>query len=621
MIMSATELYADRIRGVLVKAQQGHVASGLRELEGLYEEILHTGHDDLLAELCCSIGQMHCERSDYRRALIWLDRAYSISRAIGHDENLAIATGNMGRVYHVLGDLDQAILWYERSYEIMQRIDTQIGSASVVLNLGMLYEAHGDFPSALERFHRALDQFQELHHELGLAKTFGALGDLYRETGEHAQAMTWYRKALAIYEGQQNEIGQALKYAQIGMSLTELGEYDEAVGSLETALDLAERNDVQREAVIAHRCLADVLQRMGQLDDAFVHATKARLGAQHLDLKPETQYCDRILGLIASDMGDHDEAEQRLRASRELATQMELDKPLFDSSMALYRLLRDDRPVEALAFLEEATEIRERMLGEQKQRRLAMLDMEHQISQERQEYERQVAEQKALQEQQRSLLTNVMPETVADRLIHGESMIADSFTDGSVLFLDLVQFTKMASTISAQHVVHLLNAVFRECDIIIQRHGLTKIKTIGDAYLAVGGVPEPLTDHDRKMAQAALEIQERLANLTIQMPEEYGQLNWDGMINELDLRIGLHCGPITAGIIGEHRIAYDVWGDTVNVAARMEQTSESGRIQLSSTFADRLRNVDGLQLIARGEIEVKGKGLMHTYWLQRAATD
>ncbi len=619
--MSVVDHYSRRIRAIEDRARQGQVAAGLLELQGLYEEILNTGHDDLLAELCCSIGQMHSDRSDYRRALIWLDRAYSISRARGHDENLAVATGNMGRVYHVMGDLDQAIIWYERSYEIMQRIDTQLGSASVVLNLGMLYEARGEFPTALERFHRALDQFMELQHEIGLAKTYGALGDLYRETGEYAQAMTWYRKALEVYERQQNEIAMALKYAQIGMSHTEVEEYEDAIASLERALKLAEENDVLRESVIARRALADVLQRTCCLDEAYIHATKARLGAQHLDLKPEIQHCDRILGLIARDMGDPVEAEQRLRDARALSIRMELDKPRLDATTALYRLLRDDRPVEALAFLEEATDIRERMLGEQKQRRLAMLDMEHQISQERQEYERQVAEQKALQEQQRSLLTNVMPEIVADRLIRGESMIADSFTDGSVLFLDLVQFTKMASTISAQHVVHLLNAVFRECDIIIQRHGLTKIKTIGDAYLAVGGVPEPLADHDRKMAQAALEIQERLANLTIQMPEEYGQLNWDGMINELDLRIGLHCGPITAGIIGEHRIAYDVWGDTVNVAARMEQTSESGRIQVSEAFAERLRLVRGMQLVARGEIDVKGKGLMHTYWLQRAATD
>ncbi len=181
-------------------------------------------------------------------------------------------------------------------------------------------------------------------------------------------------------------------------------------------------------------------------------------------------------------------------------------------------------------------------------------------------------------------------------MIAGES-VTDLYEDVSVLFVDIVNFTRISEQISPQEVISLLKSIFKICEDVAHMYGLTPIKTIGDAYLAVAGVPTPLEDHALRAAQAALTMMERLSHTSV--------------------RIGIHCGPVVAGIVGEERLQYDIWGDTVNIASRMESTGETNRIQVSETFALSLRQHSPFPILtARGNIEIKGKGLMPTYWLR-----
>jgi len=146
-----------------------------------------------------------------------------------------------------------------------------------------------------------------------------------------------------------------------------------------------------------------------------------------------------------------------------------------------------------------------------------------------------------------------------------------------------------------------LSEIFKVCDEVCKQHGLTKIKTIGDSYMAVAGVPEPLNDHATQAARAAISMVRGLKSA-----------------GKPAVRVGLHCGPLVAGIVGEERLQYDVWGDTVNVASRMESTGEPGRIHVSQAFAQALSGREGDGLRERGTLVVKGKGQMKTYWLEGA---
>lgn len=205
------------------------------------------------------------------------------------------------------------------------------------------------------------------------------------------------------------------------------------------------------------------------------------------------------------------------------------------------------------------------------------------------------------QECTEELLLNILPAPIAQRLKLAESTIADSFSDVTVLFADLVNFTEFSAQIPAPKLVKLLNKIFSKFDLLAEKHGLEKIKTIGDAYMVVGGLPTAKPDHAEAIAEMALDMQREIARFK----------GHDG--EPFRLRIGIHTGSVVAGVIGTKKFAYDLWGDTVNIASRMESHGVAGRIQVTAATYERLK--DKYLFEQRGATSIKGKGEMFTYWL------
>jgi adenylate cyclase len=208
---------------------------------------------------------------------------------------------------------------------------------------------------------------------------------------------------------------------------------------------------------------------------------------------------------------------------------------------------------------------------------------------------------KLQQEQTEKLLLNILPKPIAERLQKGQKPIADHFDEVTVLFADLVGFTEFSAHKSPTQLVEILNGIFSEFDRLSELHGLEKIKTIGDAYMVVGGLPTARVDHAEAIALLALEMQAALKKFNLTIGENF------------QLRIGIHSGSVVAGIIGISKFSYDLWGDTVNVASRMESNGLPGQIQVTAPTYERLR--EKFIFEERGQISVKGKGKMLTYWL------
>jgi adenylate cyclase len=201
----------------------------------------------------------------------------------------------------------------------------------------------------------------------------------------------------------------------------------------------------------------------------------------------------------------------------------------------------------------------------------------------------------------KALLLNILPEQIADRLQSNPGTIAEHFAEATVLFADLVGFTEIASAFSPLQLVNLLNQIFSAFDRLSQRYGLEKIKTIGDAYMVVGGVPNPRSDHAEAIAEMALEMQAEI--------DRFNQQHHQA----LKMRIGIHSGSLVAGVIGIQKFSYDLWGDTVNTASRMESHGQAGKIQVSAATFDRLWK--DYYFESRGPLLIKGKGHMMTYFL------
>ena len=199
------------------------------------------------------------------------------------------------------------------------------------------------------------------------------------------------------------------------------------------------------------------------------------------------------------------------------------------------------------------------------------------------------------------LLVRILPAPIAERMRRGEQHIADHFDEASVLFTDIAGFTRISAALKPDEVVTLLERVFAAFDVLVEKHGLEKIKTVGDAFLVAAGLPEPRDDHAEAIADFALDL--RRAAPKISLPGG----------GNLEIRIGFHSGPLIAGVIGESRFLYDMWGDTVNVASRMESLGETGKIQVSDETHDMPK--ENFVMEPRGTVAVKGRGEMQTWWL------
>ncbi|MDY6999734.1 MAG: adenylate/guanylate cyclase domain-containing protein [Actinomycetota bacterium] len=218
------------------------------------------------------------------------------------------------------------------------------------------------------------------------------------------------------------------------------------------------------------------------------------------------------------------------------------------------------------------------------------------------EIERAETAMQSEHERSEQLLANILPAAIAERLKDpSRSVIADKYDDASILFADIAGYTSRASDTPPADLVRFLDLLYTDLDALVDRHGLEKVKTSGDSYMVVSGVPEPRPDHLEALAALALDMAEAVADLK------------DPRGRDVPLRIGMATGPVVAGVVGASKFFYDVWGDAVNVASRMETTDVEGRIQVPDNVYERLRHTFVLE--ERGLVDIKGKGAMHTWYL------
>lgn len=220
-----------------------------------------------------------------------------------------------------------------------------------------------------------------------------------------------------------------------------------------------------------------------------------------------------------------------------------------------------------------------------------------------------IAELRAEKERSEALLLQILPAPIVGRMRGGEMLIADHIPEATILFSDLVSFTALARNLAPRDTVELLDLLFSAFDALAERSGLEKIKTIGDGYMVAGGVPEPRPDHAEAVAEIALGMHAAAETVSQAL---------SGLGQPLRLRIGLHSGPLVAGVIGTHKFVYDVWGDTVNTASRMEKYGAPGRVHVSAATRALLGNKYRFE--PRGLLDIKGKGEMETFFLDRIVT-
>jgi len=571
-----------------------------------------------------SRGLLREAYEEYAKALRMLEGTEFHALELRLMNTMGSAEVNLGEVEQGLARSDDVISYANAHRDAIERdapgwADRIANSALVNKGIGHFYT--GGYPQAMQYWLEALSVAERIDADTQVNGCLMNLGNVYAAIGEYVTSMRYYHRALAMPAHVLSVGTLAELHGNIGYLHFCLKEYNDALREMQRSIELVEERGRPGDALNGRVNMAQVYLTIS--DTAAARSALAPIDGS-LDLRPEQQ--SELLmcrGLIAMQEGDVALARERLEEARVTA----VDSNSRGSLLLILGHLRD------LALhmqdLQGYVEFNQQLISLQDE----ISGREAAINIKMQEKEREIAEERRIAELQRNALYSALPKHVADRVVRGED-VTDHFDVASVLFMDIVGFTTISDRIPPGHVVHLLKAIFKICDDVCARHGLTKVKTIGDSYLAVSGVPEPLDDHAQRAARAAVDMIRELNELTLSMDPSLGDTSWTQDIGEITVRIGLHCGPVVAGIVGEDRLQYDVWGDTVNTASRMESTGEPGKVQCSESFERSFasaqddvtarhpeeRSDEGplFSFTRRGSIDIKGKGTMTTYWLEGA---
>jgi len=583
------------------------------------------------------LGVNYRYKSDYQKTIACYKQAIQIDEEIGFDTGEAATYTNLCIVYIDLSDYVRALDYGFKALKMNEGLKNKRGIASNLSNIGIIYDNQGDLAQALAYHNRALKMHLDLNDKERVAICYCNIGLIYQEEKKYDSALTYYFEALKLSEEVGNESVLANTTGYIGSVYLLRKNYTMAVEFFRKALKTSEELGDKHLA-------ADCLRNIGNAYIAVVNDTAAKTRANGRQDKvtgvaelsenkyePTPSIPAGNTTLIA---GAIDYLLRSLAIGKEINA-LDVVRECYEGLCEAYKLKGDYK--KAMEYGDNARAIKDSVFSQQSRNQIAKLEGERKeygdslkavsakkvadiSAQHRRNYEYIGLGALALsigfiflltrnnkllgneKKQSESLLLNILPEEVAAQLKKTGGAATKHFDDVTVLFTDFVNFTEAGQRMSPHALIEELHTCFKKFDEITSKYGVEKIKTIGDAYLAVAGLPTTDPNHAEHMVRTAVEINAFMLDRIAKLGNR-----------TFEIRIGIHSGSVVAGIVGVKKFAYDIWGDTVNTAARMEQSSEAGRINISQTTYELVK--DKFDCEYRGEIEAKGKGDMKMYFI------
>jgi len=592
--------------GVALAREQLALALKARDRRGQYE-----------AHTTMAVGASL--KSDYGASLEHLRQCLATARAMDDRKREANTYSNMSNVYKNLGDLPEALEQLQRSLRIDTELNNKEGLAGTFNNIGNIHTELGDLPAALENYRRSAALAEELNNTRSRAQAQLNLGATHLELGALDTALVEFERSLALYRGMGRKLEQGMAFNNMGRVYGRLGRTAEAFASLDSAEALLGAIGSMRQVIRTHINRGNLYLDQRRYADAVKACRRAAdLSAQH-ELLQQVRECQLCLTSAYEGLGDHRRALLAQRA--------------YQSANDSLLKLNDSREV---ARMEVARTYQERMLADSltnvRERYARELAHQEQLGAERDRrnlflfssmgvlvvagglYGRlrhmRRSREAISRERDRSdeLLHNILPHEVAAELKEKGHAEARHFEQVTILFTDFKGFTQASELLSPQELVEELNICFKAFDKIIAARGIEKIKTIGDAYMCAGGLPDPTSCSPADVVHAALEMQAFMAARKA-LRDAHGK-------PAFEMRVGIHTGPVVAGIVGVTKFQYDIWGDTVNTASRMESSGAVGRVNISGATHALIEHDAAFVFDPRGLISAKGKGDLPMFFVE-----
>ncbi len=505
-------------------------------------------------------GHALTARGDYSEALENFFKAASVAET---QSELGLIKITLGDIYSLTQNHDRAIKYYNEGIEIIRQSNNPISLGSALFNAGDEYLKNKQVDKAITYLQEAEEIFKGLNYDYGIAYCLGTLGLAYAQIGRNEEAEANIQQAIQALEKEED-------YSPICEFLTGMSdiyvEKDRDTTAIEFALlsrDLAKAYGFKNEIREANLRLSQIYEKLGNLPESYKY------------YKEYIVYKDSVMNVsTAQNMAG-------LRADYEVAQkQAEVD---------LLNVQRENQKLVVISIAIASFLVCLLAFGLYRRNRFIKRTSKI-IEKERNRSDR--------------LLLNILPEETARELKKNGRVKAKKFESVTVLFADFKRFTLVAERLPPERLIKTVDYYFSQFDRIMEKYGIEKIKTIGDSYMAASGLPFPTNDHASKMLKAAFE-----------MTEFVKETKENSLFDDADfeVRIGINSGPVVAGVVGIKKFAYDIWGDTVNIAARMESHSEIRRINISENTYELIK--DEFQCEYRGEVEVKNQRILKMYFV------
>lgn len=526
-----------------------------------------------IANLYSNIGVVYYDRGDDTKALENYLQSLRYSEQAGDKFRILIALNNVGGVYFIKSaTYDKALEYYLKALQLCEELDKQTELGAISVNIGSIYYERNENAKALEYFNKALKAYGDTE---GSLNAYNALGKVYNKMGQYELALRNHNAAVSLAEKFNSKMGQVQSWMGLGNVYVKKGEYNTALIQYNKAETIALEIQANHELKDLYQEMAKAYSHTANYKKAFDYQTLYS-GIKDTLYNIET---DKKLGTLQFDFD-----LQKKQGEINLLTK---DKALTDQKLKRQQLMKTAATVGLVLVMLIALLIYRNYRAKVKTHRIV---------------DRQKAEIEGL-------LLNILPQEVATELqVKGKSE-PRYFESVSVMFTDFKGFTAIADKMQPQDLVEELSTCFVVFDEIMEKYNLEKIKTIGDAYMCAGGIPTPDENHVENMIRAAIEMR----NYALR----HNQKRMDAGLVPWEMRIGIHVGPIVAGVVGKRKYAYDIWGSTVNIASRMESNGEPGKINISSSVYEMVK--DQFACTYRGKIYAKNIGDIDMYFLEGRA--
>lgn len=609
------------------------------------------------ADSILNLGMKSQDSGDYSQSLLYFDKSLAYYKYLGKSRKIGDCYSYKAVTYYYQGDYSNALLFFKKSTEEYKKTNYKKGISSILNNIGGVYYYLGNYLNALNYYKQAIVIQEELKDTKMIAATSQNIGAIYSQVEDYPNALKYYDKSYLIYKNSTDVKAISQNLNASGIVYVKLGNYSKAQKNLDQALVNADKINDKQLKIEVLSSLGELFFKQSNFERAFYYYNMSLKYATNSNSLQYISIAEVSLGKILNKLNKNQQAiTECLKGynNAEKIGAISVKKDACDCLYKAYKSTQNDKL--ALYFYEKSINFKDSLKSGETSNKMMNMEFQRQqlldsISHVRKEHAVETKHKEEVQKKERQrniiiislcfivlialglwnrlnytrkskialkiekdlsdeLLLNILPEEIAQELKQKGFVNARDFNLVSILFSDFKSFTQTAEKMSPQHLVEEINACFKAFDLITEKYNIEKIKTIGDSYMAAGGIPKPNKESLTNIVLAGLEMQDFMSKRKID--------NEVKNIAAFEMRLGIHAGPIVAGIVGIKKFQYDVWGDTVNTASRIESNGIVGKVNISESLYNLIKNEECFTFEYRGSIQAKGKGELKMYFVEKS---